>query len=273
MLVDLHQGVIAGEGGVALDGALHDLGVAQELQELVVGDGDAERAQEHGSRLLALAVDGDNELVALIDLELEPGAARGDDLRLVDALAAIHLGGEVHARRADELRDDDALGTVDDEGALVGHHGEIAHEDELLLDLARLLVSETDLGEQRGLVGHVLLAALLHRVLGILEQVVAESDLEHVVLALDRAGLLEGVAQSLVHEPGEALLLDRDKVRQLHDPRDLPEVHALPLGGRCGRDDVRLLHQVFPPSKGLYGSYATYKYSRREPFIRSVLDV
>ena len=40
--------------------------------------------------------------------------------------------------RADELRHDDALGAVDDERALLGHHREVAHEDRLLLDLARV---------------------------------------------------------------------------------------------------------------------------------------
>ena len=52
-------------------------------------------------------------------------------------LSLIHI---LHARGADELGDDDALGAVDDEGALVGHHGEVAHEDELLLDLALSLI-------------------------------------------------------------------------------------------------------------------------------------
>ena len=57
---------------------------------------------------------------------------------------------------------DDALGPVDHEGALVGHHGEVAHEDLLLLDLAGLLVDECGLHEQWGRIGHVLVLALLH---------------------------------------------------------------------------------------------------------------
>ena len=246
--VDLDEGVLAGEGGVALDGALHDVGVTEELEDLVVGDGDAQRAQEHGGGLLALAVDGDHELVALVDLELEPSTAGRDDLGLVDLLAAVHLGAVVHARGADELGDDDALGAVDDEGALVGHHGEVAHEDELLLDLARLEVGETDLGQKRGLIGHVLLAALVHGVGRVAELMVTEGHLELVVLALDGAGLLEGVAQALVHEALEALLLHGDEVRQLHRLRDLPEVDACALGGGHGLCGVCFRHQVFPPS-------------------------
>jgi hypothetical protein len=44
-----------------------------------------------------------------------------------------------------QLRHDDTLGAVDHEGALVGHQGEVAHEDRLALDLAGLVVRE--LGE------------------------------------------------------------------------------------------------------------------------------
>ena len=81
---------------------------------------------------------------------------------------------EVDARRADELRHDDALGAVDDEGALVGHEREVAHEDRLGLDLAGLVVHELGGDEQRRGVGEVLLAALVDGVLRRLEAVVAE---------------------------------------------------------------------------------------------------
>ena len=96
--IDLDEGVLAGKGGVALDGALDDVGVAQQLEDVVVGDSDAQGTQEHRCALLALAVDGDDELVALVDLELEPGTAGRDDLGLVDLLAAVHLGAVVHTR-------------------------------------------------------------------------------------------------------------------------------------------------------------------------------
>ena len=42
----------------------------------------------------------------------------------------------------DELGDNDALGAVDDEGAVGGHHRELAEIDLALLDLARLLDEE-----------------------------------------------------------------------------------------------------------------------------------
>ena len=89
------------------------------------------------------------------------------------------LGGcEVHARRADELGDDHALGAVDDEGAFVGHHGEVAHVDLGLLDLARLLDGEAGPDAQRRRVRHVAVAALLDGELGLPELVVEKLQLE-----------------------------------------------------------------------------------------------
>ena len=245
--VDLDEGVLASKSGIALDGALDDVGVTQQLVDIVVGHSDTQGAQEHGGRLLALTVDGNHELVALVDLELEPGAAGRDDLRLVDLLAAIHLGAVVHARGADQLGDDDALGAVDDEGALIGHHGEVAHEDELLFDLAGLLVGKTDVGQKRRLIGHILLAALLHGVGGVAKLMLAKRDLKDVIGALDRARLLEGLAQALIHKTLEGLLLNGNEVGQFHGLGNLPEVDA---GALCCRNGLgSVLHQVFPPSR------------------------
>jgi hypothetical protein len=95
-----------------------------------------------------------------------------------------------------ELRDDDALGAVDDEGALVGHHGEVAHEDGLGLDLAGGVVRELRRDEQRSRVGHVLVLALLHGVLGRLEPVVAEAQRHRAREVLDRGDLLEDLLQA-----------------------------------------------------------------------------
>src|ERR671923_158631 len=88
----------------------------------------------------------------------------------VGILRRHHVG----TRGADQLGDDDPLGPVDDEGAAVRHPGEVAHEDGLLADLARLLVLEGDGGGQRPRVGHVLLAALLDGVGRLLELEVPE---------------------------------------------------------------------------------------------------
>ena len=132
--------------------------VGDELEELLVGLAEAERLEQHGDRLLALAVDAHVHDVALVDLELEPRAAARDHLGVDDLLLGRGLVGvdaEVHARRTHELRDDDALGAVDDEGAAVGHHREVPHEDRLLLDLTGLRVHEARGDEQRARVRHV----------------------------------------------------------------------------------------------------------------------
>ncbi len=74
-----------------------------------------------------------------VELEVEPGAAVGNDPRRIQQLA----GGvglalvvvEEHTGRAVQLGDDDPLGAVDDEGAVVGHERHVAHVDVLLLDI------------------------------------------------------------------------------------------------------------------------------------------
>ena len=153
-------------------------GSRMRLSELLVGLAEAERLEQHGDRLLALAVDADVDDVLLVDLELEPRAAAGDHLGVDDVLLGRGLVGvdaEVDAGRAHELRHDDALGAVDDEGAAVGHHREVAHEDGLLLDLTGLRVHEPRGDEQRARVGHVALAALVLRVLRRVEDVVGRA--------------------------------------------------------------------------------------------------
>jgi len=53
----------------------------------------ADRAQERGGRDLALAVNLDREQVLVARLELEPGAARRDDLRDVEVLVGRLVDG------------------------------------------------------------------------------------------------------------------------------------------------------------------------------------
>jgi hypothetical protein len=98
------------------------LRVDDEVRELLVGVAEAERLEQHGDGLLALAVDADVDDVLLVDLELEPRAAAGDHLGVDDVLLRRRLVGvdaEVDAGRSHELRHDDALGAVDDERAAV----------------------------------------------------------------------------------------------------------------------------------------------------------
>ena len=246
-LVDLDEGVLARLGDVTLERGAHDVGVTEQGDDLVVALGDAEGAEQQRGALATLAVDGDDELATLVDLELEPGTAGGDELHAMNLHAVVHLGGEVHARRADKLRHHDALGAVDDEGAALGHEREVAHEDELLLDLARLLVDEANVDQKRGLIGDVLGTALAHGVSGVTKLVLAEGDLHGAGAVLDGRGLGKRLGKALGHETLERFLLDGDEVGELHRGRDLGEANA--IGLLCGGGSrLSGTHQAIPPS-------------------------
>ena len=117
---------------------------------------------------------------------------------------------EVDTGRADQLGHDDTLGAVDDEGALVGHQREVAHEDRLALDLAGLVVHELGGDEQRRGVGDVALLALVDRVLRRLEPVIAERQRHGAAEVLDRRDLLEDLLQAgLGVDVGSALVQRR----------------------------------------------------------------
>ena len=115
----------------------------KRAQDLLVAV--AERAQQDGHRQLAAAVDAHEDVVLGIELEVQPGAAIGDDPRREQELArGVGLAlvvVEEHARRAMQLGDDDPLGAVDDEGAGLGHERQLAHVDLLLLDVLDHLVA------------------------------------------------------------------------------------------------------------------------------------
>src|SRR5690606_30623893 len=116
LAVDVLERLFLREDGVLLERRGDRLVAGEGLEDLFARE--AEGLEEHGDRLLALAVDAHAHLVALVDLELEPGATAGDDARREDVLVGGLLGGavEVHAGAAHELRDNDTLGAVDDEG-------------------------------------------------------------------------------------------------------------------------------------------------------------
>src|SRR6185312_4725335 len=122
----------------------------------------------------------------------------------------------VDARRADELADDDALGAVDHERALVGHPRVVAHVDALALDLARLLDQELDVDVERLAERQVLRPTLLLGVLGRPELVVEELELHDLAgEVLDRADLVEQLAETLLDEPAERVELELDQVGDL----------------------------------------------------------
>ena len=186
LAVDVEQRLVRRCDVVLLQGGQQRLGRGEVLADPVGGP--AECLEEHGDRLAALAVDAHTDGLALVDVELEPGTTAGNDLDAVD----VDVGGlvqgaiEVHAGRANQLRDDDALGAVDDEGALAGHHREVAHEHRLTLDLARGVVGELGGDEQGRRVGHVLVLALLDGRLDVLEARVGEGQAHRAGEVLDR---------------------------------------------------------------------------------------
>ena len=214
LAVDVLEGLVLGLDVVLLEGRLDRGRVVEGLEDLLGGP--AEGLEEDGDGLPALAVDADADGVLLVDVELEPGAAARDHLRDVEITVGglVRFAAEVDARRAHELRDDDALGAVDDEGPVLGHHGELPHEDLLLLDLARLPRDEHRLDEETPRVRDVLVPALLDRVGRFLEAMLAEVELELLGVILDRRDLVEDLAQSRFDEPVEGRPLDGHEVRE-----------------------------------------------------------
>ena len=189
LAVDIQQRLVGACGVVLLQGRHHDLGEAEPLGDLLGGP--AQRLQQHGDRLTTLAVDAHTDGVALVDVELQPRAAAGDHLDAVQRLVSRLVAGlvEIDTGRPDQLADDDPLGAVDDEGALLGHHREVAHEHRLALDLAGVVVDELGRDEQRGRVRHVLVFALVDRGLDLVEARVGERQRHRSGEVLDRRQL------------------------------------------------------------------------------------
>ena len=223
--------------GVGLDRVADVEAVVEEVEDLLVGRV-AHRAQQDGDRQLALAVDADEDLALLVDLELEPRAAGRHEVRDEDLLLAVLGLHEVGARRADELRDDDALGAVDDERAPLGHPREVAHEHRLLADLTGLAVDERDGDGQRAGVREVLLAALLDRRDRIVEVELAEVDGEVAGVVLDRRDVGDRLAQAAllrIGQPRERAALDVDEVRDVMNSVQAREGAARPGGVNKGQ--------------------------------------
>ena len=216
LLEQLDQRALLGLGdlGVGVDRVADVDRVVEEVEDLLVARV-AHRAQQHRDRQLALAVDADEDLALLVDLELQPGAAGRHQVADEDLLLRVLGLHQVGARGTDELRHDDALGAVDDERAALGHPREVAHEDGLLADLAGLPVDEADRDGQRARVREVLLAALVERRDGRVELELPELDGQVARVVLDRRDVVDRLAQApllRVDEPGERLPLDVDQV-------------------------------------------------------------
>src|SRR3954468_8986990 len=196
LAVDVQQGLVLAGDVVLLEGGQHRGRPLEVLADAVLGP--AQALEQHGARLAALAVDADADGVALVDVELQPRTAAGDDLGAEDVLVRRLVQGpvEVDTRTADQLRDDDALGAVDHERALARHDREVAHEHRLALDLAGGVVHELGGDEQRRRVGHVLVLTLLEGRLDVLEARVGEGQRHRAAEVLDRRDLLEDLGET-----------------------------------------------------------------------------
>ena len=127
--------------------ALHDLLAIDSNHFRIVEIGEqilgriAESLQEDGDMDLAPPIDPSEQEILVVELEIEPRSPIRDDATGVDLLA-----GRADRRRDRrvvedagrpmQLRNDDALGSVDDEGSLLGHHGNFPEIDLLLLHIA-----------------------------------------------------------------------------------------------------------------------------------------
>ena len=230
--------------GVGLEGVADVERVVEQAGDVLVAAGPAlghaalaehlaHRAQQHRHGQLALAVDADEDLALLVDLQLEPRAARRHQVGREDLLLAVLGLHHVGARGTDQLRDDHALGAVDDERAPVGHPREVAHEHGLLADLTRLAVLERDLDGQRARVGEVLLATLGDGRDGVVEGDLLEDDGKVAGVVLDRRDVVDGLPQAPllgVDQPLERAALDVDQVGDFEAVLQARET-AAQLGG------------------------------------------
>ena len=233
--VELDQGLILADFRLLVQG-LHDQGIVFEF----VGDllaGHADGLQEDDGGLLALAVDADAQDVTLVDFQLQPGSAGGDNLGVVDVLIGRPVGGaaEIDAGGTHQLGDDHTLGAADDEGAMFGHQGEVPHEDGLGLDLARVIIGELGVHVQRGGVSLVLIAALLHGMAGLLEIRVGEGQGHGLGEVLDGGDLIEDLLQTggVIHGIGAVLLILRHALGPAviaDQPIEAVRLHAQKIG-------------------------------------------
>ncbi|KAF5050873.1 hypothetical protein DSECCO2_425020 [anaerobic digester metagenome] len=139
--------------------------------------------QDRGGHL-PTTVDADVEDVLVVEVEIKPGAAHGDDAAAVEDLAAgvglARVVFENDAGRALELVDDDPFRAVDQERPLLGDEGNGSEIYVLFLDVmdgaaagrfVHIVDSEADLDAQGGFEGQALGDALIDIILGLADLV------------------------------------------------------------------------------------------------------
>ena len=196
LTVDVQQSLIAVLDGVLLEGCADGVVLTELSQNL--GLGPTQSLQQNSHRLLTLTVQTHANLVALINLQLEPCTAGRNHAGRVNVL----IGGtvrsllEVSTGGTHQLGNDHTLSTVNNEGTGLGHQGEVTHEQGLLLDLAGSEVHEFSLNVQRSRVGCVTVLALLNRVLGVSKLRLREGELHSLLEVTNRGDFFKNLSQT-----------------------------------------------------------------------------
>ena len=162
---------------------------SQDVLVVLVTEG-AKKGRDEELTATAATVEVDPEEIVLVELDFDPGATVRDDAESVQHLAA-RVGGlfEADAWGAVKLGNDDALGAVDDEGAAVGDHRDLAHQDFFVLEGA--LLTEAEFEHHRDRVGRAFADALEFGLLGQDQAVLEVLETEVAVVAFHRESLAE----------------------------------------------------------------------------------
>ncbi len=89
------------------------------------------------------------------------------------------------------MADYNAFGSVDDEGTVLGHKGEVTHEDLLLFHFARLFVYQPHTHTKGSGVSYIPVLALFHIILGFPEIVIQEFQDQIACEILDGGHVIE----------------------------------------------------------------------------------
>ena len=207
--------------------------VAEHVKDLLVG-AEAQGTEQDADRYLSGTVHADIEDVVGIRLILQPRAAVRDHLAEIALLAKlVVLYGIIDAGRTDQLADDDSLSTVDHEGTGIGHQGQIAHEDLMLLHIILIFIVKSDFDFHRSGIGCIPFLAFRDGIFHIIpvqmkvDKIQAEMSCE----ILDRENIVEHFAQAFAQKPFIGILLDLYEVRHLKNFLLFGEAHADAFAG------------------------------------------
>ena len=174
-LVNLNEAFFSRLGVVTLlDGSHEALVLTHDIDDFGVC-AVAQGAQNHGDGQFAGTVNTDPQHIVGVRLIFEPGTAVRDDLGRIELFASFIVSDvKIDAGRADQLADDHALGTVNDESAMVGHEGKVAHKNVGFLDFTGLLILQANKHLQRRRVSDVALTAACNGIFRLVQRIVHE---------------------------------------------------------------------------------------------------